>query len=146
VVQIPRGFLRLIQPSGAVLIPATIARAILGATTIGLEEMRRRNELGRLSDDAIEALQALYVVAQDTGTSASGPASRESANVEASPQGGSQRMLTSGEAARIYGCDERHIRRLCRSGRLPAVRVGRQWTIRPEDLDEFRFSRRKGAA
>lgn len=134
----PRMFRKLIQPDGAVLIPARLAEAILAVLTIGLQVLVRRNELGRLSPQMVEVLQALQVAASrapDTDMSASGPASGADRTLAASRV----EMLTVAEAALICGCSARHIRRLINQGHLPAGRRGRDWLIDSRDLDTYRF-------
>lgn len=44
------------------------------------------------------------------------------------------RLLTPAEAADVLGVSERSVARQCLNGELPAVRVGRYWRIRREDL------------
>ena len=47
-------------------------------------------------------------------------------------------VLSAGEAAALLGCTPEYVRRLARTGRLRAHRVGGVWAVRPEDLDAFR--------
>lgn len=46
-------------------------------------------------------------------------------------------FLTSRSAAVLTGRTDRAIRCACASGRLPAVKVGNLWHIRPSDLDGY---------
>ncbi|MFF7734607.1 helix-turn-helix domain-containing protein [Streptomyces sp. NPDC007984] len=46
-----------------------------------------------------------------------------------------------GEAAAVLGCSAEYARRLARSGRLRAHRVGGVWAVRPQDLDAYRYGR-----
>jgi excisionase family DNA binding protein len=49
-------------------------------------------------------------------------------------------------AAVFLGYSAEYVRRLARTGALPAVKVGRAWRIDREDLVEFERERRRGAA
>lgn len=49
----------------------------------------------------------------------------------------SNRLLTSGEVADQLRVSTMTVYRLIRRGQLPAVRVGRNYRVRREDLDEF---------
>ncbi len=52
--------------------------------------------------------------------------------------GGRRRlMLTTTQAADVLGVSARRVRALIQSGRLPAERIGRDWTVRREDLDKL---------
>lgn len=46
-------------------------------------------------------------------------------------------FLSPAEAASRVQVDARTLQRWCKAGRLPAVRVGRQWRIAERDLIEF---------
>lgn len=43
--------------------------------------------------------------------------------------------LTTNEAATILNVTPRRVRALIRAGRLPAEKHGRDWAIKPEDLE-----------
>ncbi|MFC8866380.1 helix-turn-helix domain-containing protein [Streptomyces sp. NPDC057148] len=45
------------------------------------------------------------------------------------------------DAAAVLGCTAEYARRLARTGRLRAHRVGGVWAVRPEDLDAYRYGR-----
>ncbi|MFG2311173.1 helix-turn-helix domain-containing protein [Streptomyces sp. NPDC048566] len=45
------------------------------------------------------------------------------------------------KAAAVLGCTPQYARRLARTGRLPAQRVGGVWAVRPRDLDALRYGR-----
>ncbi|WP_432104897.1 helix-turn-helix domain-containing protein [Streptomyces sp. bgisy091] len=47
------------------------------------------------------------------------------------------------DAAALLGCTPEYVRRLARTGRLPAHRVGVVWTIHPQDLDAYRYGRQE---
>jgi len=48
------------------------------------------------------------------------------------------KLYSTAEAAEILGLTQSLVRRYCRDGRLPCIRVGRSWAITQEALDEFR--------
>ncbi|TDF86884.1 helix-turn-helix domain-containing protein [Arthrobacter terricola] len=48
---------------------------------------------------------------------------------------------TSAEAASLLQCTERSVRRACEQGRLSASKLGRQWLISPEALNDYRFGK-----
>ncbi|MEJ7871977.1 MAG: helix-turn-helix domain-containing protein [Rubrobacteraceae bacterium] len=47
------------------------------------------------------------------------------------------RYLTTAEAAQLLGVMPRRVRALIESGKLPAERIGRDWAIKPKDLDRL---------
>ena len=58
------------------------------------------------------------------------------------PQG---RLMTIPEAAERLGLSVSIVRRYCSTGKLPAHKVGRDWTVRQQDLERFAASpRRRG--
>ena len=52
--------------------------------------------------------------------------------------------LSAQTAARRLGLNVETIRRLCRSGRLPAVKLGRSWRIDAHKLDLMFVTRKPG--
>ncbi len=48
------------------------------------------------------------------------------------------RYLTTTAAAEILRVTPRRIRALIESGKLPAERMGRDWAIKPKDLDRLK--------
>lgn len=55
-----------------------------------------------------------------------------------------ERLLTIKEVAHLENVCERTIRRRILAGELRAVRVGRQYRIRPRDLNAWRLQRLLG--
>lgn len=49
--------------------------------------------------------------------------------------------MTTGEAASQLRMSVQSVRRHCRTGRLPARRIGNDWRINPEDLSDFMLDR-----
>ena len=52
-----------------------------------------------------------------------------------------RRWLSTKQAARRLGLQERQVRNLCRDRKLPAVKPNEVWLISPADLDEFEKGR-----
>jgi excisionase family DNA binding protein len=58
------------------------------------------------------------------------------------PQG---RLMTIPEAADRLGLSVAMVRRYCSTGKLPAQKVGRDWTVRQRDVERFAaLARRRG--
>jgi excisionase family DNA binding protein len=56
-------------------------------------------------------------------------------------------FLTPRQVAERWGCSPRHVRRLCRSGELRAMRLGQDaWRISMEAVETFEQARTSGAA
>ncbi len=55
---------------------------------------------------------------------------------------GEHEFLTTDEVLEYLRINARTVYRLIRNGELPAVRIGRQWRIRRNDLDEWLETRR----
>ena len=49
----------------------------------------------------------------------------------------SSRLLTTPQAAALMDRDPSLVRRLARAGRLPAIKQGRDWLYKREDLEAF---------
>lgn len=48
-----------------------------------------------------------------------------------------QPSLDIEEVARLFKCSEQTVRRMIADGELPAVKIGKQWRIRPERVAEM---------
>lgn len=48
-----------------------------------------------------------------------------------------ERLIGTKEAAEILGFGRRHVERLSRAGKLPAVQLGHVWRFRPSALMKF---------
>lgn len=46
-------------------------------------------------------------------------------------------VLTPSDVARRWNCSPGHVRRLCRSGQLPAMRLGSDWRISPSAVEAY---------
>lgn len=47
---------------------------------------------------------------------------------------GSVKLLTTDDVAKLFGVSSRRVRMLIQAGRLPAVRVGRDWLVDRKDV------------
>jgi excisionase family DNA binding protein len=65
---------------------------------------------------------------------------RDLGRVIPNPQG---RLLTVPEAAERLGLSVAMVRRYCSNGNLPAEKMGRDWTVRQRDVEQFAASRRR---
>lgn len=53
-----------------------------------------------------------------------------------------EKLLTTDDVAKKLGVTTRQVRRLIEVGRLPAVRLGRDLFVKPEDLAAFKPRKR----
>ncbi len=54
------------------------------------------------------------------------------------------RLYSTEEAARLLRIHHMSVCRIIRSGRLPALKIGRTWVVNEEDLDELQKSYQGG--
>lgn len=111
----------LVREDGSVVIPAKLAGAVL---RILLRDVTARLPVdkGKVSPPVQSLLWALNEAAgqaealagSEDGTPGAGPVSVE---------------ISTSQAAEALGCSPEYARRLARSGRLPARRLGRTWLI-----------------
>ena len=50
-------------------------------------------------------------------------------------------LISCTDVAQRTGRDKETVRKWCREGSLPAFKVGSDWLVRLEDLDEYMFRR-----
>jgi excisionase family DNA binding protein len=130
----------LVRADGSVVVPAAVADGMLRLLVLGVTTAARMNAGGSPSVPVLEVLHALNmaaVKAVDAPVSVSGPESDETRIIRV--QGVSWR--TCSEVAALLQCTERSVRRACEQGRLPAKKTGRQWLIREDHLDTYRFGK-----
>jgi excisionase family DNA binding protein len=48
------------------------------------------------------------------------------------------KLLKADDVAQVLNCNRRTVWRLIAAGQIPAIKVGTEWRIRPEDLTAFR--------
>lgn len=53
-------------------------------------------------------------------------------------------VVTTAQAAQYLDCHPKTVRTLCRQGELRAVKLGSEWRIPTEALDEFVNGKQKG--
>lgn len=46
-------------------------------------------------------------------------------------------VVTAAEAAQFLGCHPKTVRKLCKTGELHAIKLGSEWRIPAEALEEF---------
>lgn len=105
-------------------VPDRLAGELLALVLAGIRETVRRNG-GTVSADCRRLLADLHTA----GMSGNRPASGSSGHSRKT------RAVTAEEAAGRRGVTADHVRRLCRTGRLPAHRSGGTWLIEVE-VDE----------
>ncbi|MGA5108698.1 helix-turn-helix domain-containing protein [Streptomyces pseudogriseolus] len=121
-------------------IPRSAARALERILSAGLTAAYRADG-GRPTPEAERILRELHNAAHGHRSSVPGTPPAAPATVD---HGFAGCVLSAGEAAALLGCTPEYVRRLARTGRLRAHRVGGVWAVRPEDLDAFRYGRREG--
>jgi excisionase family DNA binding protein len=133
------GLSSLVRRDGAVVVPARIANPLLRLLTRGILDIRKANGGGVMSADLMIVLEALQISAireNERVSSANGTAFSVSGNV-----GIAGDELTSSEAAHLLECTDRAVRKACKEQRLVGRKVGRQWLIRADALDNYRFGK-----
>ena len=124
------------EQGGAVVVPRSLASTTFAALLLYLQD-RVRADGGALSPEARALLHALNRAAQapssDPGTSTPAPAT-----VDHTRAGD---VLGMEEVAALLGCSPEYARRLARTGRFPARRVGHVWLTTLTSLDAYRYGR-----
>ncbi|MFF3891802.1 hypothetical protein ACFYY3_01080 [Streptomyces sp. NPDC001812] len=120
---LPPDICRLLRPDGSVVIPASIAADVLRRLLRDLSSEVQANG-GKLSPAVYRVMWALHhaddqAVAEEKLGSAGGTPVARPASVEESVT----------QAACRMGCSESYVRRLARSGQVPARRVAGVWLI-----------------
>jgi excisionase family DNA binding protein len=125
--------LDLIRPDGSVIVPAGVAGEVLRSLVRDLTA-RVRTDGGEVSPTVRGLLNALHAAAERVDTATTGPSSDpgtttiQRANVE----------IGTGDAAALLECSTEYVRRLARSGRIQARRLGAAWLIDSASLDAYR--------
>ncbi|MEV5611497.1 helix-turn-helix domain-containing protein [Streptomyces sp. NPDC052225] len=107
--------------------PPALAGEVLRRLLRDLSAEVRANG-GRLTPQIYRLLWALRS-AQDEGEKGSGLVRTPGGSVAGTPFEGAAIVETAAETARRMGCSESYVRRLARSGQLPARKVGTTWLI-----------------
>ncbi|MBM7091038.1 helix-turn-helix domain-containing protein [Streptomyces sp. S12] len=121
----------LLRADGSLVIPASLARAVLRVLVRDLSE-RVRSDGGEVSPAVRGVLRALHEAAVrpgGEGGSGAGTAGEGAASVG---------EVTAADAAELLGCSPRYVRRLAGSGRVAARRAGPVWLIDRASLDAYR--------
>lgn len=138
--RIPPEFARLVRPDGSVVVPAAVADGMLRLLVLGVTTASRMNAGGSPSVAVLQVLHALNmaaVKAVDAPLSVNGPVFEEMGSIGVK----GVTWQTCSEVAALLQCTERSVRRACEQGRLPALKKGRQWLIREDHLDTYRFGK-----
>lgn len=117
-------------------VPRSAARQLERVLAAGLLAVSRADG-GRPAPAAAALLQAVHAAAHGRRSSVPGTPTPAPATVDH----GSGNVLGMREAAARLGCSAEYVRRLARTGRLQARRVGAVWVVDPEDLDAYRYGR-----
>jgi excisionase family DNA binding protein len=134
--ELPPGAARLVREDGSVIVPPQLAGEVLRILLRDLGA-RVRADGGELSTGVRDLLWTLHYAAQ-----AEDERGVRSTHIpggfadETSVTGGANVEISAREWAEQIGCSEQYARRMARSGRVSARRVGRQWLISPGDEKE----------
>ncbi|MEU9641513.1 helix-turn-helix domain-containing protein [Streptomyces sp. NPDC048188] len=117
-------------------VPRSLAGQLERILAAGLT-VAYRADGGQPTPEAARILRELHAAARGLRSFApeTPPAPRTTVDT------GSEEMLGMRKAAAVLGCTPQYARRLARTGRLRAHRVGGIWAVRPEDLDAYRYGR-----
>ena len=128
-----------------VLVPGDLCPALARLARQGARLAAERDGGAALHPDVVRLLDELTRTAQAVVTrsamSASEPADRSASEhrstldtARTQPRG---ERLTVPAVAGLLGCTETHVRRLARSGQLPAAKAGRDWLIERSTVDQY---------
>lgn len=118
-------------------VPRTAARELERILLLGL--LADSRETGSKPTPLTNRIvRQLHTAAQTRGSSAAGTPTTAPATVDLGIAGS---MLGMREAAAVLGCTPEYVRRLARTERLRAQRVGGVWVVDPRDLDALRYGR-----
>ncbi|MFI5931277.1 helix-turn-helix domain-containing protein [Actinoplanes sp. NPDC051494] len=126
----------LISPDGSVRVPPALISplcAVLGRYLAGCA----RDGAGGAPTPAV---RALYWALRDAENR---PATRPGSAIGTPPPPPCTLELSTTEVARLLGASSGYVRRLCRTGRVSARRVGRAWLIDQASLDAWRHGNRE---
>jgi excisionase family DNA binding protein len=126
----PPGAAGLVREDGSVVVPPALAGEVLRRLLRDLTAEVQANG-GRLAPGVYALLWALRG-AQGAGDKGFAVTEAPDGSVAGTPVSGAGIVeISTAEAARRMGCSESYVRRLARSGRVPARRLGAQWLISP---------------
>lgn len=134
--EVPREAARLLRPDGSVLIPPEAAADVLRRLSRDVAAEARANG-GVPSGGAYRVMWALFAAARrhDEESARGGEAGEGS--VAGTPVAGAASVeIGISEFAQQLGCSASYARRLARSGRVQARRVGHTWLITPDRKEQ----------
>jgi Helix-turn-helix domain len=117
---------------GTLLIDPADTLALAPLLREGVRQVAGRR---RLTPAEAEVTSTVELAAYSARRSVAGPATVPA------PTGPTPLWATVTEASGALGVSERHVRRLCRGGRLAAERRGPVWTIDPDSLAGYALSK-----
>jgi excisionase family DNA binding protein len=120
-------------------VPRSALRQLERVLALGLLAESRATG-ARPTEQAERLLRQLHTAAQTRVSSVAGTSTAAPATVDL---GFASRVLCMEEVAAVLGCSVEYARRLARSGRLRAQRVGANWAVHPTDLDAYRYGRQE---
>lgn len=127
---LPPGAAGLVRADGSVVVPPALAGEVLRRLLRDLTSDVQANG-GRLAPSVYSLLWALRD-AQDADEKGRRTVSTPAGSAPGTPVSGAPIVeISTAEAARLMGCSGSYVRRLARSGRVPARRLGAQWLITP---------------
>jgi excisionase family DNA binding protein len=123
----------LLGDDGSVVIPPTVAAAVLRLLVVGITE-RMQRDAGVMSDELRAVLAALHAASEHDASEIPIPAGSSARGTDLRGRA----TVTVNDAATAMECSPSYVRRLARAGRLPARRIGRDWSIDGAGLEQFR--------
>ncbi|MGW1399281.1 excisionase family DNA-binding protein [Streptomyces sp. NPDC002405] len=129
---LPPGAQRLLCSDGSVAIPAALAARVLHVLLRDVGARARVNS-GALAPGIGDVLWALHGAARTEDERLAAAVGTPACSVGGTPVAGPVSVeISASELAERMGCSREYVRRLARSGRVPARRVGRAWLITAE--------------
>lgn len=132
---LPLGARRLLRGDGSVVVPASVAADVLRRLSRDLTAEIQADG-GRPSAAVYNLLWALYEAASSEDEKGTQIAGTPDGSASGTPSlGGVSVEIGASELAERMGCSPEYARRLARSGRVPARRVGRTWLIATDETE-----------
>jgi excisionase family DNA binding protein len=122
-------------PDGSVVLRRDVARRYGEAMGAAIRQAQARHPEGRVPADIEQAQRLLARAGSANGTELAPVARTEGASSRPG-------MVTVRVAGERLSISARAVRKAIGAGRIPATRVGRDWSISEDDLDKFAAERR----
>jgi excisionase family DNA binding protein len=121
-------------PDGSVIVPPRLAGAVYRILVRDLAQHIRADGGG----PTVAVRQLVYALAR-----AEQLHTEDRFANEPPPAASSTVETSTAEAAALLGCSAKHVRQLCRAGRIQGRRLGRAWLIDTASLDAYRYGGRR---